>query len=136
MAVHVVGFTDIIHYDESNTQVYKGRGLLGAIYNTAEYKATQPGDQKSIYPYAADCMVDFVAPIPFVAELTVNTENQYPEKTMTLYDRKLDTYYPMFLSDFISMVSQAAVINHGRVTGRFGYVKKNTNFGIVYLGEN
>lgn len=136
MAVHVVGFTDIIHYDENNAQIYKGRGLLGAIYNTAEYKAIKPGDQVSIYPYAADCLIDFIAPTPFVAELTVNTENQYPEKAITLYDREHNTYYPMFLSDFISMVSQASVITSGRITGRFGYVKKNTNFGIVYLGEN
>jgi hypothetical protein len=134
MAVHVVGFTDIIHY-EGNTPIFKGRQLLTAIYDTKEYKALKPGDQKSIYPYSADTIIDFVAPTPFIADLTVNTENQYPEKTVTLYDQKHDTYYPMFLADFLAMVSQAIFIR-GRVTGRFGYVKKNTNFGIVYLGEN
>jgi hypothetical protein len=133
MAVHVVGFTDIIHY-EGNTPIFKGHMLLEAFYNTSEYKALKPGDRQSIYPHKPNHLVDFVAPDPFIADLTLSTENIYGEKIMTLYNMKNDTYYPMFLSDFISMVSQAILIR-GRVTGRFGYVKKNTNFGINYLGE-
>lgn len=133
MAVHVVGFTDII-WNETNGPTYKGRQLLMAIYDTKEYKALKPGDQKSIYPYDSNHLIDFVAPEPFVADLTVSAENVYGEKAVTFYNVKNDTYYPMFLSDFLAMVSQAILIR-GRVTGRFGYVKKNTNFGIIYLGE-
>lgn len=134
MAVHVVGYTDVIHY-EGNTPVFKGRMLLMAVYNTAEYKALKPGEQKSIYPYDPGHLIDFVAPDPFFADLKVSSENIYGDKAVTFYSFKNDTYYPMFLSDFMAMV-KITVLNCGQVTGRFGYVKKNTNFGIVYLGEN
>lgn len=138
MPAHVVGFYDLVEYEDVPNQgrvpAFLGRSLLWAIYSRADYKSIQPGDRKSIYPFAENEFVDFVAPTPFVAELTLCDKNRYPGSTVTLHDELNGTYYPMFTADFMKMV-KIAVLNRGRVSGRFGYVKKNINFGIVYLGE-
>lgn len=139
MPAHVVGFYDLVEYEDIPNQgrvpAFLGRALLWAVYESADYKNIQPGDRKSIYPFRKNELVDFVAPTPFVAELKLSDKNHYAGNTVTLYDELNSTYYPMFVSDFMAMV-KIAVLTRGRVTGRFGFVKKNINFGIVYLGEN
>jgi hypothetical protein len=138
MPAHVVGFHDCIEYEDIPNQgrvpVFRGRELLWAVYHKADYKNIQPGDRLSIYPFRENEFVDFVAPTPFVADLKICDENHYAGSTVTLYNELNNTYYPMFTSDFMAMV-RAAVLTRGHVTGRFGFVKKNINFGIVYLGE-
>lgn len=133
MPIHVVGFKDIIRF-EGNTPVKHGRELLHEYYDTASYKELKAGDFEVPYINRPHEVWDFVEAKPFIADLNVSTENSYGAKTVTLYDVKHDTYYPMFLQDFIAMASQAIIVR-GRVTGRFGFVKKNKNFGINYLGE-
>lgn len=138
MPAHAVGFYDYIeHVDVQNqgrVPTFLGRALLWAVYERADYKNIQPGDRKSIYPFKQNEFVDFVAPTPFVADLKLTDVNHYPGSTVTLYDELNSIYYPMFMSDFMAMVRNTT-LNRGRVTGRFGYVKKNINFGIIYLGE-
>lgn len=138
MPAHVVGFYDLVEYEDipnrGRVPAFLGRALLWAIYGTT-YKSIQPGDRKSIYPFRENEFVDFVAPTPFVAELKLCDESRYPGSTVTLHDELNGIYYPMFITDFMKMV-RIAMLNRGCVTGRFGFVKKNINFGIVYLGDN
>lgn len=134
MAVHVIGFKDIIRYN-GNTPVYKGRELINEYSNTAEYKALKPGDRVRPFYYKPEVFYDFIAADPFVAELVISKDHGFGGPYATLYDAKTDTYYPMFLGDFISM-AERTTISHGRVSGKFGFVKKNKNFGITYLSES
>lgn len=133
MAVHVVGFTDIIRYD-GNTPINRGRRLVNEYYNTAEYKQIKPGDSQQPFLNRPHEIWDFVEAKPFSADLEISSEIVFGGPYVTLHNVKTDTYYPMFLQDFVSMASVAIVVR-GRITGKFGYVKKNKNFGIVYLGE-
>jgi hypothetical protein len=133
MAVHVVGFTDIIRFD-GNTPVNHGRRLVDEYYNTAAYMQIQPGDSQQPFSGRPHEIWDFVEAKPFSADLEITTKFYFGPNHVTLHNVKTDTYYPMFLQDFVAMASVAIVIR-GRITGRFGYVKKNKNFGINYLGE-
>lgn len=133
MAVHVVGFRDNIRF-EGNTPVYHGRQLLHEYYNTVAYKALKPGDREQPYVNRPHEVWDFVEAKPFYTDLSISTDHSIPGPYVTFHDVKTDTYYPMFYLDFISMASQAIIIR-GRVTGKFGYVKKNKNFGIIYRGK-
>lgn len=133
MAVHVVGFTDIIRFD-GNTPVHHGRRLVDEYYNTAEYKKIQPGDSQQPFSGRPYEVWDFVEAKPFSADLTISHDHSFSGPYVTLQDFKTGIYYPMFYLDFIAMAAQAIIIR-GRVTGSFGYVKKNKNFGIVYRGE-
>jgi hypothetical protein len=133
MAVHVVGFTDIVRF-EGDTPIFKGREMLHEYYDTAAYKALKPGDSEVAHRTRPDITNDFVEAKPFSADLTISTEHSIPGPYVTLYHAKMDTYYPMFYLDFITMAAQAIIIR-GRVTGSFGYVKKNKNFGIIYRGK-
>lgn len=136
MAVHVVGFMDSCRSRDGRIlKVSSGaRELLWAVYNTDEYKSLKPGDRKSTFPLDPDEYVDFVDPEPFNADLSLIQPNYYSNSTVTFHDELNDIYYPMFTADFMKMV-YVSVLNRGRVSGRFGYIKKNVNFGIIYLGE-
>lgn len=133
MAVHVVGFTDIIRY-EGNTPIFKGRELLSEYNDTAAYKKLKPGD--CVRPYVGRPLVvwDFVEAKPFSADLHISRDYTIAGSYVTLQDAKTQIYYPMFLQDFVAMASVSIVVR-GRITGRFGFVKKNKMFGINYLGE-
>lgn len=133
MAVHVVGFTDIIRFD-GNTPVNHGRELLNEYYDTAAYKRLKPGDSEQPYPSRPHTVWDFVEAKPFSADLHISHDYTIPGSYVTLQDAKTQIYYPMFLQDFVAMASVTIVVR-GRVTGRFGFVKKNKMFGINYLGE-
>lgn len=133
MAVHVIGFRDIIRYD-GNTPIYKGRELINEYSDTAEYKALRPGDRVQASRHKPDIFYDFIAADPFNADLVISKDHSFGGPYATLYDAKQDTYYPMFLADFIAMASHTT-ITHGRVSGKFGFVKKNKNFGITFLSE-
>lgn len=133
MAVHVVGFTDIIRFD-GNTPVNHGRRLLDEYYNTAEYKKIKPGDSQQPFSRRPHEIWDFVEAKPFSTDLTISHDYSFAGPYVTLQDAKTGIYYPMFLSDFVAMASDAIVVR-GRVTGHFGFVKRNKSFGINYLGE-
>lgn len=133
MAIKVVGFTDIIHYD-GNEPIFIGRSLLGEYSDTEQYKKLKPGDFEISSNRFSKSRWDFVAATPFDADLVINEQHYFAGPTVTLYCEKNNTYYAMFISDLIEMASDT-VIDHGKVSGRFGYVKRNKNFGITYLGE-
>jgi hypothetical protein len=133
MAVHVVGFTDIIRF-EGNTPVTRGRELLSEYYDTAEYKKIQPGDSQQPYPSRPYEIWDFVEAKPFSADLHISKDHTIPGSYVTLQDTMTLIYYPMFLQDFVAMAS-VTTVTRGRVTGHFGFVKRNKMFGINYLGE-
>lgn len=133
MAVHVVGFTDIIRYD-GNTPVFKGRQLLEEYYNTSNFKKLKPGEIEVPYPHTPERRWEFVAATPFNADLEISNDFTFGGPYVSLYMRSTNTYYPMFHSDFITM-AENTVIDHGRFSGMFDYVKKNKNFGIRHIGE-
>lgn len=133
MTLHAVGFADIIRF-EGDTPVKLGRELLSEYYDTAAFKNLKPGDREIPYSHRPWVVYDFVEAKPFLADLSVSTDYSIPGPYVTLHDVKHDTYYPMFYRDFIAMVPQVIIVR-GRITGRFGYVKKNKNFGINYLGD-
>lgn len=134
MALHVVGFTDIVRF-EGNSPNILGRKLLMDYYDTAKFKSLLPGDTETPYSHRPWDVIEFVSAEPFNARLTVTDKYSYGGPYVTLHDSETNTYYPMFYADFVSMAGRT-VVNHGTVSGQFGYVKKNKNFGIIFLGEN
>lgn len=131
MAIHVVGFEEKYRY-EGNARVVLGTVLLNDYYDTADYKTLQPGDQRQLNRNSPPVL--FSPADPFEADLELSYDHHFGAKQVALYDPLENVYYPMFTSDYISM-SRFSTIAKGSVSGRFGFVKKNTTFGVQYLGE-
>lgn len=133
MALHVVGFTNITRF-EGNTPVFLGRELVSEYSDTKAFKALKPGDREIPWPSRPQVVYDFVAADHFGADLYMAHDYAFGSQYVTLHDKKTNTYYPMFYGDFAAMAEKAIIVR-GRITGKFGYVKKNKNFGITYQGE-
>lgn len=128
MAIHAVLFTDAWRYNENNDREVFGRILFPEFWNTKQYKTLKPGDVIEYSP----TRWDVEAANPFDAELEVSEDYPFGSNYVTMHDKAKNVFYPMFCSDFVYMTTQT-VVDHGRVSGRFGYVKKNKSFGIYWL---
>ena len=133
MAIHVVGYEDKFHY-EGNRKVITGRVLLGEFWHTDDYKKLRPGDLRPVGRYSDSPPVEFFPAAPFDADLELSGDHSFAHSQITLYNPADNTYYPMFKTDYAKMTTLATV-SRGQVSGRFGFVKKNALFGIVYLGD-
>lgn len=130
MAIKTVAFVEDFYYD-GNTRVHRGTKLLEEFFDTKTYRKLNPGDLYEVKTYRGTEILEMVAAEPFDATLRIVTGGA---KTITLLDEKNMVSYPMFYSDFASM-SMNSTITYGVVTGRFGFVKKNVNFGIEFISE-
>lgn len=133
MAIHVVGYEDKFHY-EGNRKVITGRALLHELWDTADYKTIHPGDVRPVGRYTDSAPIQFVEAEPFDADLELSNDHAFGSSRVALHDPVKNIYYPMFKTDYAHMTS-IATVDHGRISGRFGFVKKNTKFGIKYLGD-
>lgn len=132
MAVEIVLFTNKLKWTGTE-YIHNGRKLVDEFSDTEKYKTLKPGDVLG-NSRKRDHMIVKSA-VPFIDELKVSFEHTFESSSvMALYSSATDTFYPMFIKDFIHM-STVTVIDNGRVNGEFGYIKKNKTFGIKFLAN-
>lgn len=129
MAIHVVGYEEKYRY-EGNNRIVNGRSLLNEYYDTADYKSIRPGDLRQLNRNSPP--VEFIPAEPFDADLELSNGHHFGTNQVALHDPIENIYYPMFKTDYAAMTQVSSIIK-GRVSGRFGFVKRNTKFGIEYL---